>query len=172
MNINDYNNADLVFINGDLDGHHLRILVDNGCTGIILNSRYKSLLYDLGRSETCLKFANGTLTGRCPIGKMNIKMTNSFNKTINKWITAYVADIDYDMILGMSWMNRKPCVINTGTSTCKFEGVGTPAKMKERGIWTAVWTKLFLERRQKELKISVNGVRCISIKQMNQQLQI
>lgn len=103
----------------------LEALTDTGCDGLVIHTKYRSLAKNLCYSDIHLAFADGSISPACEQGTFNITITDSAGTKRNFKLTILIADIDYDLILGMRWLATNNCLLDAKTKHVTFREINS-----------------------------------------------
>ena len=125
------NNNDFIYLPACLQSSHgsntmkLEALTDTGCDGLVIHTKFRSLATDIHYSDIQLAFADGSISPTCEKGTFNITITDSAGTKRKSKLEILIANIDYDLILGMRWLAANNCLLDTKNKHVTFREINS-----------------------------------------------
>ena len=87
----------------------------------MINNKYRKHVQNIsGKSQTRLRFADHTLSGLCDEAEAVLVLTDSIGRTHRATEDIVLANIDYDAIVGKTWLDANDVLISNRTNSVIF----------------------------------------------------
>lgn len=120
------NSSDLLFVPGTAKGRSLSVLIDSACAGVIVHSKFAELCNTRQKSNIRLKLADGSLTSCCDSGEITLSIKDSEANSRSLALPVVLANIDYDVILGLPGLRRFKLTVDADAHRVNFKELSPP----------------------------------------------